>query len=88
MPPATISWTAIPWMTALGKNRRTLASIEPKPSATASASCRFSRTPPTSVLCRMSGETILRATGKPIRVAVATASSTVRVRTFWGRRKP
>jgi hypothetical protein len=51
--------------------------IVPKPVATLSESDRPTSTPPASVLCRMSGDTIFITTGKPIFSARFTASSAV-----------
>ncbi len=45
--------------------------------STASRLRRSSTTPPASVLCRMSGERIFSATGKPIASAAAAASAAV-----------
>ena len=42
---------------------------------TCAISPRFSRTTPASILCRISGESTLSATGNPSRSATATASS-------------
>ena len=44
---------------------------------TASGVSRSSVTPPTSDFCTTSGDRILTATGKPISLAIATASSGV-----------
>jgi hypothetical protein len=46
-----------------------------KPLATSSALFSPTSTPPASVLCRMSGETILSTTGKPILAASSRAAA-------------
>src|SRR5687768_4006011 len=51
-----------------------LAMMVSKPFWTSSALFTPTSTPPASVLCRISGETTLSTTGKPIAVASAAAS--------------
>ena len=63
VPPPTIRCTSTPSIRASGARRRTSSSIAPAASRTAAALAQPSRTPPTSLLWAMSGESILRATG-------------------------
>ena len=60
---------------ALGRFAATEAIIAVKLPRTAAASAISSRTPSTSLLCGMSGESIFIATGKPTFSAAATAAS-------------
>ena len=75
--PGIIFCTMMPSMRASGTLRFTLAWIAVQASRTAASSARPSFTPRTSVLCRMSGDSIFIATGQPSACAASTACSTV-----------
>ena len=76
-PSVSICCTWTPRISASALYAFALSMIFVKPALTASASFSPTSTPPASVLCRMSGETILSTTGRPISSAWATASSAV-----------
>ena len=66
-----------PVMRALGWAAATSRIIETQAPRTACADLRFRRTPPTSLLCVISGESIFIATAVPAAAASRSASSTV-----------
>ncbi len=73
--PAAICCTWMPSIRALRLYFLALAVIVANPFVTSPAEPRPTSTPPASVLCRMSGETIFSATGKPMRRASFAASA-------------
>jgi len=62
-PGGSIRWTCAPSSRAVGRARRARSVIASYPSRTASASRRFSSTPPTSDLWEMSGDATFNTTG-------------------------
>jgi hypothetical protein len=72
-PPPTICCTCTPCSTALRLYFFALATIVSKPLRTSAVVFNPTSTPPASVLCRMSGETIFSTTGKPIAEAIFAA---------------
>ena len=74
-PPASICCTWTPRMFAFALYFFALAMTVSKPFWTSSAFFTPTSTPPASVLCRISGETILSTTGKPMADAIAAASA-------------
>ena len=71
----TISCTMKPSTRACGLLARMRDSIASAATRTASGQARFKATPPTSLLCVISGEGILITTGFPIAAAMTAASS-------------
>ena len=86
--PDAICCTWMPSIRALRLYFRALAVMAAKPFSTSPADFMPTSTPPASVLCRMSGETILSATGKPIRRASFAASDAVRATPSFGTAMP
>ena len=74
-PPCSICWIWTPSKWAFGSYFLALAMIVAKPLSTSSTVFTPTRTPPASVLCRISGETIFITTGKPIPEASFVASA-------------
>jgi hypothetical protein len=74
--------TVTPVTRASGLRAFTFARISPKAARTAFASASASRTPSTSLLCTISGESIFITTGNPIDAAAAAASSAPAARTL------
>lgn len=70
------SWTCTPSMRADAAYARAFSMILWNAARTSAAPSTPTITPPASVLCRMSGETIFITTGPPNRAAYDTASST------------
>ena len=74
-PPCSICWIWTPSRWAFGSYFFALAMIVAKPLSTSAALFTPTRTPPASVLCRISGETIFITTGKPMPDASFAASA-------------
>lgn len=72
------SWTWTPSIRASAAYARALSTMVWNAARTSAAPSTPTITPPASVLCRMSGETIFITTGPPKRAANDTASSTSR----------
>lgn len=75
-PCGSSSWICTPSIRAAASYARAFSTIRWNAARTSDAPSTPTTTPPASVLCRMSGETIFITTGPPKRAAYATASST------------
>ena len=76
-PPMIICCTCTPCRLALASYFFALAMIVAKPASTSAAFLTPTSTPPASVLCRISGDTIFSTTGKPMPAASFAASAAV-----------
>ena len=74
-PPVSICCTWTPSSLAVALYFLALAMMVAKPFSASSALFTPTSTPPASVLCRISGDTILSTTGKPIPAASVAASA-------------
>ena len=74
-PPCNICCTCTPASVALSLYFFALAMIVAKPRSTSAALLMPTSTPPASVLCRISGDTIFSTTGKPMPAASFAASA-------------
>ncbi len=73
----TICCTCTPCRLAFASYFFALAMIVAKPASTSAAFLTPTSTPPASVLCRISGDTIFSTTGKPMPAASFAASAAV-----------